>query len=43
VDADLAAGVEALGMRPIVCDTIMSGPEEAARVAKTVLDHVHEG
>jgi LPPG:FO 2-phospho-L-lactate transferase len=40
VDGEYAADVEALGMRPVVCDTIMSGPEEAARVAKTVLDHV---
>ena len=39
-DAEFAQAVEAIGMRPIVCDTIMSGPEEAARVAKTVLDHV---
>ncbi len=41
VDAMLASSVASLGMRAIVCDTIMSGPEEAARVAKDVLDHVH--
>lgn len=41
-DAELARRVEETGMRPIVCDTIMSGPEEAARVAKTVLDHVDD-
>lgn len=40
IDAEHAPAVEALGMRPVVCDTIMSGGEEAATVAKTVLDHV---
>jgi hypothetical protein len=35
--------VESVGVRALVCDTIMSGPEEAARVAKTVLDHVLGG
>ncbi|MGH2759568.1 MAG: 2-phospho-L-lactate transferase [Actinomycetota bacterium] len=39
-DASRAADVDAVGPRAVVCDTIMSGPEEAARVAKTVLDHV---
>ncbi len=39
-DTQLAGEVEATGVRAVVCDTIMSGPEEAARVAKTVLDHV---
>jgi LPPG:FO 2-phospho-L-lactate transferase len=38
VDAALAPEVEALGLRAVVCDTIMSGPEEAARVAKDVID-----
>lgn len=36
-DAALAPDVEALGLRAIVCDTIMSSPEAAARVAKDVL------
>ena len=40
LDASEAAAVEALGMRPVVCDTIMSGPDEAARLAKEVLDDV---
>lgn len=39
-DAMLASSVASLGMRAVVCDTIMSGAEEAARVAKDVLDHV---
>ncbi len=42
-DAELAATVEEIGMRAIVCDTIMSSPEQAARVAKTILDHVVTG
>jgi LPPG:FO 2-phospho-L-lactate transferase len=42
VDERHAPAVEALGMRAIVCDTIMSGPEEAARVVKTILDRVGE-
>jgi LPPG:FO 2-phospho-L-lactate transferase len=42
-DAALAADVEATGVRAEVCNTIMSGPEEAARVAKTVLDRVLSG
>jgi hypothetical protein len=37
-DADRAADVETLGMRAVVCDTIMSSPEQAARLAKDVLD-----
>lgn len=36
-DAPLAADVEALGMRPVVCDTIMRSAEDAARLAKIVL------
>lgn len=40
VDAMLSSSVASLGMQAVVCDTIMSGPEEAARVAKDVLDHV---
>lgn len=39
-DADEARRVEGLGIRAAVCDTIMSGPEESARVAKAVMDHV---
>jgi LPPG:FO 2-phospho-L-lactate transferase len=39
-DASYAPAIEELGMRAVVCDTIMSGPEEAARVVKTILDHV---
>lgn len=39
-DATYAPEIEELGMHAFVCDTIMSGPEEAARVAKTILDHV---
>jgi LPPG:FO 2-phospho-L-lactate transferase len=38
-DADQSSAIETLGMRPIVCDTIMSGAEEAARLAKEILDH----
>jgi LPPG:FO 2-phospho-L-lactate transferase len=38
VDEPQASGIEALGMRVLVCDTMMTGPEEAARLAKTVLD-----
>ena len=40
LDAAEAAAVEPIGMRPLVCDTIMSGPDEAARLAKEVLDGV---
>lgn len=40
VDASLADDIGALGMRPVVLDTIMSGPESAARLAKEVLDAV---
>jgi LPPG:FO 2-phospho-L-lactate transferase len=39
-DASLAPDVEALGMRAVVCDTIMSGPEAAGTVAKSVLARV---
>jgi LPPG:FO 2-phospho-L-lactate transferase len=37
-DADRAAGVEAAGMRPVIAPTIMTGPAEAAALARTVLD-----
>jgi LPPG:FO 2-phospho-L-lactate transferase len=36
-DADLAADVEAEGMRCVVAPTIMRGPDEAAALARTVL------
>jgi LPPG:FO 2-phospho-L-lactate transferase len=36
-DAGSAPAIEALGMRAVVCDTIMSSPEAAARLAKDVL------
>jgi LPPG:FO 2-phospho-L-lactate transferase len=36
-DADLAAAVEAEGLRAIVAPTIMSGPAESAALAKVVL------
>jgi LPPG:FO 2-phospho-L-lactate transferase len=36
-DAGQAPDIEALGMRALVCDTIMGSPEEAARLAKDVL------
>jgi LPPG:FO 2-phospho-L-lactate transferase len=38
VDADQVPAIEALGMRTIVCDTIMTGPDEAARLAKEILE-----
>jgi LPPG:FO 2-phospho-L-lactate transferase len=37
-DALLAADVAATGMRPLVAPTVMSGPVEAAALARTVLD-----
>jgi LPPG:FO 2-phospho-L-lactate transferase len=37
-DAGLAAAVGAAGMRPVVTPTVMSGPTEAANLARTVLD-----
>jgi len=40
VDADRSGDIEALEMRPVVLDTIMSGPEEAARLAKDILDAI---
>ena len=36
-DADLAGAVEEAGMRCVVAPTIMSGPEEAAALGRTVL------
>jgi LPPG:FO 2-phospho-L-lactate transferase len=39
-DAALAPDVEALGLRPVVVDTIMSSPEAAASVAESVLSNV---
>ena len=40
LDAGLAPAVERLGMRAVVCDTIMSSPDEAARLAKDVVTGV---
>ncbi len=40
VDEQHAADIEALEMRPLVLDTIMSGPEEASRLAKDILDAI---
>jgi LPPG:FO 2-phospho-L-lactate transferase len=37
-DAGLAAAVRATGMRPVVAPTIMTGPAEAAALARTVFD-----
>ncbi len=37
VDRDLARSVEELGIRPVVTDTIMAGPEVTAALARTVL------
>jgi LPPG:FO 2-phospho-L-lactate transferase len=37
-DAGLADAVAAAGMRPVVAPTVMTGPAEAARLARTVLD-----
>ena len=36
-DADLAADVAAAGMRPVVAPTVMTGPDEAAALARAVL------
>jgi len=37
IDADRAPEIEALGMRTLVCDTMMPGPDEATRVAKEII------
>ena len=37
-DAGLAGEVEAAGLRCVVAPTIMSGPAEAAALARTVID-----
>ncbi|MEX2627610.1 MAG: 2-phospho-L-lactate transferase [Ilumatobacteraceae bacterium] len=37
VDADTAARIEALGLRAVVTDTVMSDPEVAANLATTVI------
>jgi len=37
-DADLAAAVEAEGMRCVVTQTVMDSPEAAAALAKTVVE-----
>jgi LPPG:FO 2-phospho-L-lactate transferase len=36
-DAALAGDVEAAGVRPVVAPTVMSGPAEAAALARTTL------
>ena len=38
LDADRLGDIEALGMRAVATDTIMRSPDDAARVAKAVLD-----
>ncbi len=38
LDADRAAEVEAAGVKPIVAPTVMSGPDEAAALARVVLE-----
>jgi LPPG:FO 2-phospho-L-lactate transferase len=37
VDADRASEIESLGMKVVVCDTMMPGPDEAARLAKEIV------
>ncbi len=39
-DADLAAEIEKLGVRPVVADTIMADPERAAGLARMLLGEV---
>lgn len=39
-DESSAGAVAALGVEPLVCDTIMSSPEAAARLCKEILAHV---
>lgn len=39
VDRALAAQVEALGMRAVVADTVMTRPEDKVRLAKLVVEH----
>ena len=38
VDAQRRGEIEALGMGTIVCDTMMPGPDEAARLAREIID-----
>jgi LPPG:FO 2-phospho-L-lactate transferase len=40
-DARLAPRVAALGMRPVVTDTLMTSPEKSRRLAQTVLAELH--
>ena len=42
LDAGRAGEVEAAGIRPIVAPTVMSGPDEAAALARVVLRARHE-
>lgn len=39
VDAAQSPAIEALGFRSVMCDSLMKNPDEAARIAKTVLMH----
>jgi LPPG:FO 2-phospho-L-lactate transferase len=41
-DAALADPVGAAGMRPVVTSTVMSGPGEAAALARTVLETLND-
>jgi LPPG:FO 2-phospho-L-lactate transferase len=41
-DAALADEVDAAGMRPVVTTTVMSGPAEAAALARTVLEALND-
>jgi hypothetical protein len=36
-DRDRAAEVDAAGMEPVIAPTVMSGPDEAAALARVVL------
>lgn len=41
-DADLAAGIERAGMRPLVVPSVMSTPEAAATLARATLSAFHD-
>ncbi|MGC4105773.1 MAG: 2-phospho-L-lactate transferase [Thermomicrobiales bacterium] len=43
VDADQAPAIEALGIRTLVTNTIMGGPEDRERLASELLDHALNG
>jgi LPPG:FO 2-phospho-L-lactate transferase len=40
-DATLAPRIAALGMRPVVTDTLMTSPAKSRRLAQTVLTELH--